>query len=182
MTNQTEATFTEEQLLLAFRYVAAELPTDEAEEFEQQMLTQQSLCEAVVQASSLSSLIASSTPQLTVQHPKVQLDVAAKTSVVKSSRKSRSLLMTVISACLCVLMLSAINRTDKGPASAVSQTSENDDAELLMSVWANEGEESVEPSLDESELLSDELDVPDWLLAAVTISSSEYFADEGAEL
>ena len=181
--NDPQMQFTDNQLLLAFRYVAGELTVDESEFFEQQLLTDQSLCEAVVEAVFLGSLVASSSAPIAATRLKLNSSCVVRPSL-EPVRRSYSYLVTGVTACLCLFMLMAIYSRSTVQPIGVSQMVQQDDAELLVSVWATEPEEAGDLALDESDLIVEELDVPDWLLAAVTIAGLEEFpaADDDMEL
>lgn len=184
--NDPQMQLTDDQRLLAFRYVAGELTADESEVFEQQMLADQSLCEAVVQAVAVGTLVASAAMDFSAAASSTKVSCVVHkpaTHLAQPIRRSYSYLATSVTGCLCLFMLMAIYSKSTMTLSQTSQVVQQDDAALLVSVWATESAEAVDLASDESDLLAEELDVPDWLLAAVSIAGQEEFpADDGMEL
>lgn len=160
----------DERLMKAFRYVANEMSADESDSFELAMLEDQALCDAVVQATTLTTALATSAgrPQTTTVRPAV---VASKAADVRSSNRSMAAIATGIAVCCCLGLLVSISQPQ--PDSEIAIYTEQEDAELLVGVWTDEAMADSVIEVEDSEIVADELDVPDWLLAAVTMSDLE---------
>ena len=86
---------------------------------------------------------------------------------------------TGIAVCCCLALLVVVSQ----PASNVNMANatgsvEQEDAELLVGVWTDEAISGAVIELEESDIVPDNLDVPDWLLAAVTISDLDGMGTE----
>ncbi|MCP4170925.1 MAG: hypothetical protein GY758_09165 [Fuerstiella sp.] len=165
MSNQ-KIKFSDEQLWQAFQYVAAELSVADTEAFEQQLLLDVALCDAVATATVLTSTVAAGGRQRGTLVP------SCVTLPQKSHPKARHRMVAVTaSACCClalVLFLSLLPGTS-GDLS-VSTAQENvADAEWLVAVWSENFADHADEESDYDDSAEQELAVPDWLVAAVTL-------------
>ncbi len=168
--NGQKIQFSDEQLWQAFRYVGAELSTVEVEAFEQQMLRDVSLCEAVAEATKLTSTVAASgLPR--------HMIVASPATLSHHANPVGRYRIVALTAALCgcltlIVVLSGFRDTSDGAIEAVAQL-DSTDAELLVAAWV---ENYSAQTVDESEFdetIQQELAVPDWMLAAVTLMDLE---------
>ena len=157
----------EENLWQAFLYVAGELSSDEAEAFEQRMLEDLRLCEAVAQATQLSCDIAATDISTASDRPNIS---KAAGETIWSSR--RNLLATFAAlCCLIVFGFVASQRNFTNESVAEGLGTQNVEAGLLVSAWAAAGDPVDDfESADETD---GDLDVPGWMLAAVSMSELE---------
>ncbi|HIE99932.1 MAG TPA: hypothetical protein EYG03_10205 [Planctomycetes bacterium] len=159
--------FSDEQLWQAFRYVGAELSTGEAEAFEQQLLRDVSLCEAVAEATMLTSTVAAS------GRPR-RMIVSSSTTLSHSAGPARQYRMVALTAALCgclalVVVSSGFRDVSDGSVDVVAQ-SDSADAELLVAAWADIFAAQTDDESEYDEFVQQELAVPDWMLAAVTLA------------
>ena len=167
----------DENLLQAFRYVASELTADESDSFELAMLEDPSLCDAVVQVTSLTTAISATASQpAKLARPTVVVNQIASE---RPARATTTAIATGIAVCCCLALLVVVSQ----PASNVNIASvtgsvEQEDAEMLVGVWTDEAISGAAVELEESDIVPDDLDVPDWLLAAVTISDLDGMGTE----
>ena len=203
--NHSELNTSEGRTWLAFQYVSGELSVDGVEAFELAMLADASLCEAVAemtavccavgQVSAITGAVGNYTAASKVATAtQVSLAVAAPAEfkVCKSGTGMMlaSLVTVVCCGILAVVVSSLPNNADR-PELAVSSLEDSGvenhsadlvAAELLVDVWANGAVVVVDHEFDESELATDDLEVPEWLLAAVAISADEQPATRETEL
>ncbi|MCP4784998.1 MAG: hypothetical protein GY903_17770 [Fuerstiella sp.] len=159
--------FSDEQLWQAFQYVGAELSTIEAEALEQQMLWDVSLCEAVAEATILTSTVAASGRP---RHSIVSSYSTISQTAGSAGRNRMVALAAALCGCLALVVVSSGFRDS--PTEVVAQA-DSTYAELLVAAWAeNSALETVEES-EYDESIQQELAVPDWLLAAVTLSDPD---------
>ena len=173
------------------------------------MLADASLCEAVAEMTAVCSAVrqlpantgavGNNTAANTVATA-TQVSLAVVTPTEVKARKSgtgmmlASLVTVVCCWILAVVVSSLPNSTDR-PELAVSSLEDSAveipaadvvAAELLVDVWANGAVVVVvvvvDHEFDESELATDDLEVPEWLLAAVAISADEQPATRETEL
>lgn len=205
--NHSELNTPEGRTWLAFQYVSGELSVDGVEAFELAMLADASLCEAVAEMTAVCSAVrqlpantgavGNNTAANTVATA-TQVSLAVVTPTEVKARKSgtgmmlASLVTVVCCGILAVVVSSLPNSTDR-PELAVSSLEDSAveipaadvvAAELLVDVWANGAVVVVvvDHEFDESELATDDLEVPEWLLAAVAISADEQPATRETEL
>jgi hypothetical protein len=160
----------DEQLWQAFRYVAAEFSVVEAEAFEQQMLQDSALCEAVAEATMLSSSVAASGRR----YGPIAPPIGTLSLNAGVSQRYRTVAFTAATCCCLalVIILSGHSDISESPTDDIVQT-DIADAELLVAAWV---ENLVGQTDDESEyddFNQQDLAVPDWMLADVTLSEIE---------
>ncbi|MDG1894727.1 MAG: hypothetical protein P8J37_07455 [Fuerstiella sp.] len=157
--------FSEQQLWQAFRYVGAELSVADAEAFEQQMLQDAALCEAVADVILLlSSVAVSGRPR----------HVGASAALSRKSQfggRSRTVAVTA-TVCCCLALVLMLPQLPGTSETTVVQT-ETADAELLLAAWAENISIQTDEDSEYDESVQHELAVPDWMLAAVTLSDIE---------
>lgn len=161
-TNETH--FTDEDFWQAFRYVAGEMSGEEQMEFEALLETRLSLCLAVAEASALTLTVAvDASSTKTVPSP-VILDRCSSTR----GRSSHRRIAAVISLASCLILAVFVGKHTV--PTLVTETTSGADAELLVAAWADgiENQEATDAFTDEEPVT--ELQVPDWMLAAVTLS------------
>ncbi len=159
--------FSDEQLWQAFQYVGAELSTAEAEALEQQMLRDVSLCEAVAEATMLtSSVAASGRPRHTI----VPTSVSSSQNAGPAGRNQVVALMAALCGCLALVVVSSgFPDVPNGLAGVVAQA-DSIDAEFLVAAWADNFAAQTDEESEYDEFVQQELAVPDWMLAAVTLA------------
>lgn len=166
---------------LAFQYVANELSEQECLQFESLLAEKQSAREALVHATQLVAGLKSIAPQ-----PAGQATVAAAQQPETTSTTRWAfwgLLTTAAAVVLLVPSLFKSTGTTDTPTIPTAQTEPStEDAEYLLSLWAESSQESnvaltsnmntetVEFS-DQQNVLADNqsLEVPDWLYTAVSL-------------
>lgn len=166
---------------LAFQYVANELSEQECLQFEALLAEKQSAREALAHATQLVAGLKSITPQSVAQET-----VAADQQPVATSTTRWAfwgLLTTAAAVALLVPSLFKSTGTTDNPTISTTQTEPStEDAEYLLSLWAESSQESnvaltsnmntetVEYS-DQQNVLADNqsLEVPDWLYTAVSL-------------
>ncbi len=157
--------FQDEQLWQAFRYVAAELSVADAEAFEQQMLQDSALCEAVAEATLLLSSVAAS------ERPSQIMPALSATQSQQFRAASRYRTVAVTAAACCclalVLVLSQLPDTSTTASGVIAQADPTD-AELLLAAWAEDIALQTAQESEYDDSVQQELAVPDWMLAAVT--------------
>jgi anti-sigma-K factor RskA len=157
--------FRDEQLWQAFRYVAAELSVTDAEAFEQQMLQDAALCEAVAAATMLLSNVAASGRQSRTMPP----SSATLSRPPGFAGRFRTVAVTAATCCCLalVLLLSRFPDTSTETIGLVAQAAATD-AELLVAAWAEDFELQADEESEYDDSVQQELAVPDWMLAAMT--------------
>ncbi len=166
-----QQTYSDEQFWQAFQFVAGELSADQSELFELQMLDSPAMCEAVAEAVRLTSAVAADSGKSTaVLSPTM---VRCQAAVPRRSTSGKSAIAMVATVCCCLLLLLVVS-TDSGSEPSVAATDKATvEAELLVSAWAAGFVDDVEDDVNLAETATHELDVPDWMLAAVTLSDDE---------
>jgi hypothetical protein len=166
---------------LAFQYVANELSEQECLQFEALLAEKQSAREALAHATQLVAGLKSITPQSVAQ----ETVAAAQQPVATSTTRWAfwGLLTTAAAVVLLVPSLFKSTGTTDTPTIPTAQTEPStEDAEYLLSLWAESSQESnvaltsnmntetVEFS-DQQNVLADNqsLEVPDWLYTAVSL-------------
>ena len=162
----------DEQFWQAFQYVAGELSAIESEVFEQRMLEDVSLCEAVTEAALLTSSVAAARrPQ---QKPVVPVSVPYQ----QSDRSYRATAVIAVVCCCVLVAMVAANfsqfRVGSGEETLAAVPSE---AELLVNAWVESSSEDASPEAEGVELRPQDLDVPDWMLTAVSLADLDHSAD-----
>lgn len=175
--NEEQRQFSEDEHWLAFRYVAGELSVTEAEAFELQMLDDPRLCDAVVEAGMLTTTIASTEKQ----SPTVS--VAAVRQEQRSSPRPQTAIASIVAVCCClvVVVLTARLATTPdvgGESVASSGSADAGDVEVLVDVWADGISDDAEIESLETDVLSQDLEVPGWLMAAVSLDAGESSGSE----
>ncbi|MEZ6130126.1 MAG: hypothetical protein R3C59_15685 [Planctomycetaceae bacterium] len=171
--NNDQQILTDDSLWHAFRYVAAELSDAEAESFEQQLLNDAELCEAVIEVTRLTSAVASGSSLLPVKPVTLVAStppVALPSANGSPSRVGRTVAV-VAALCCCVIFVtrtSSVSNPEPSDVIAVDGHSFDSDAELLVSVWAAGELHEDDMETDGTDLLNHDLDVPEWLLTALS--------------
>lgn len=171
--------FSEPQLWRAFQFVAGELSESEQEAFEADLRFDETLCAAVAEATKLSLVLAQSK---SVAVPSDQLAVspslATHRAPAATSHSRGQFTLAVVAIACCWLLMLVAQRSDSvdGEPILVGAVEEAPETEMIVTAWADSGESPDE--ITESETLERELDVPDWMLAAVELSVIE---DSGSE-
>ena len=160
----------DEQLWQAFRYVGAELSTGEAEAFEQQMLGDVSLCEAVAEATTLTLTVAASTQP---RHLVVPLSATLSQNAGPVGRYRIVALTAAMCGCLALIVALSGFRHRTDDSADVDAQADATDAELLVAAWADNVGAQTDDEADYDDSIRRELAVPDWMLAAVTLSDLE---------
>ncbi len=166
---------------LAFQYVANELSEQECLQFESLLAEKQSAREALAHATQLVAGLKSIAPQSVTQ----ETVASAQQPVATFSTRWAfwGLLTTAAAVVLLVPSLFKSTGTTDTPTTSTAQTEPStEDAEYLLSLWAESSQESnvaltsnmntetVEFS-DQQNVLADNqsLEVPDWLYTAVSL-------------
>ncbi len=178
-----EATSRNDLDWLAFCYVTGELSAVEATAFEERLTTDDGACEAVARATELNLTIAAVMTRSSGGSPEFDTELIA---VVGEPPVLRSVDVTILpsrwtSAALTFIAASAIAATMiVAVGSSVltgHKVAKRDGTDRLVAAWA-QGEAVRNQADDDSDALDrddDDLDPPDWMLAAVT-------SEEQAEL
>lgn len=168
--------FTEQQLWDAFRYISGDCSSEESIVFESRLAEDPVLRECVVEAVQLSAAL--------VGEPMPAVPVVQS----RRSKKSRfQFVATAVVGLVCGVLLMVVWKTPAANEVVQKLNASDDielaDAELMLSFWSSEreeaapdGGESVASVDDDLELVA-ELDVPDWLVAAVTLSEMNEFPE-----
>lgn len=147
----------------AFCYLQGEMSADEAEQFEQQMLNDADLCAAVAETSLLTSAV-SAVPPATIT-PALST-AGRKTS---SGRRVTASLAVAAAVCCCAAATLYLSVDRSSGTASSSVTGRISDADFLVTAWADSMESESEPETGSPETTDDEeLNVPDWMLAAVS--------------
>ncbi|MEZ6124617.1 MAG: hypothetical protein R3C49_15770 [Planctomycetaceae bacterium] len=176
MTMETD-TSSEDRLWRAFRYVAGELSADECEAFELEMLNDSHLCEAVVQATTLCLSIADS-PAASRSSSNSGVVVLPMRSPV-SSGLGRRMVAVAAALCACLLVVGWLSRSESTRMPAETVASGSEDAELLVNVWADEFARDSSGEYEVADPVVVELDVPEWMLTALTEPAGDRSATDG---
>ena len=172
--NKEQKQFSEDDHWLAFRYVSGELSAADAEAFELQMLDDPRLCDAVVEAGLLVTTIASTEKQPAAAREKQRVSPRPQTAIA-----------SFVAVCCCLLVVSLAARLattrDSGSESVASSGSaEVENVEVLVDVWIDGISDDAEMESIEADLLSQDLEVPGWLMAAVSLDVGEPSASDRA--
>ena len=152
-----KSTVSEEQLFQAFQYVAGELSASEADCFEQRLQVEPLLFEAVAEATILTSAV------LTSKARQTHVTCSGQSTPVRSISRS----IAAVVAMACCLVLTVLLSSSHEPETAATNV---EDAELLVSTWADSFAEQAEYESEVEDQADQNLDVPDWMLAALTLS------------
>ena len=165
-------TSSETQLWEAFQYVSGDLTVEESEQFELRMADDADLCDAVAEA----TLLTLSVAELPAGSESISLQAAAtQEQVPQQSRSAHRAIATIVSLTCCLALGVFLLRSPSAPSPASSteatvadQTTDN--AEDLVNAWAD----SFADEESETEVaVADELEVPDWMFAAMTLPELE---------
>lgn len=169
----TQQSFTEEQLWQAFRYVSAEMSPEEAESFEDRMLANTDVCEAVAEATRLTGIIAVSDIKPDASLVCLAEDVSATRPWWSSVAASTAVCCCLMLIGLMTLRLQTVDESPSGHETVMESADGLADAELLVNAWVDSV--SAEDVLDSDtvESVQADLDVPEWMIAAVTLSDIE---------
>ncbi|GAB5440735.1 MAG: hypothetical protein Fues2KO_10840 [Fuerstiella sp.] len=184
-------------MLTAFRYVAGELKRSESDRFEQQMETDVTLCDAVIQATEISLAVA---PVAPVEFVQPAANGLAETTTVRSDvsvqhvrpkaiapavgRSSRLTAVCLSMACCLLVVVGVMLIQTPNPSEMLAgssgssgtllddaQQQASDQAELILTAWADSfAADAVE---EFSETTNSELAVPEWMFAAVDLGEGE---------
>lgn len=172
----THKTTTEQDLdWLAFCYVTSELSAADLAAFEERLLVDEAACEAVARVMETNlvvaaALVQSSGVKVESCEPPTLRQVGAAES---PSRWTGTALTCLAAAAIAATMVIAVGSS----ALNGSKVAKRDGTDRLVAAWA-QGESVRNQADDDSDALdqsNDDLDPPDWMLAAVT-------AEEQAEL
>lgn len=161
----------EDQFSSAFQYVAGELSAAENEAFEQRLLLDSGLCEAVAEAVLVTSAVAA------VRNPQGRILVNRSAGDQQERVRWRRVMAVSAAVCLCAVVALTMPVRPVAP-DLTADAGRASDEELLVLAWAESLAPESQRETDVDELLQTELDVPEWLLAAVSLS--EYPATENA--
>ena len=147
----------------AFRYIAGELSSDEAEAFEVRLADDQAAREAVAASVQVTQAVAS-----------ISNDIAAADETADQQRgRNRWAAVAIVASAVCLLMASSVLFTQPDSQPGLSQSDAR--ADQIVDAWANAGDPTI-PLLDdigvngleESDDVEPEFTVPEWMLAAVS--------------
>ena len=160
MTESSKAS--EEQLWQAFQFVSGELSVDETKRFEERLESDPFLCDAVVEATLLTSSV------LHCQPEESATQVIHSHSRGRAHNFSRSIAAVVALACCLILAVVLSNMPE-----AETETVQADviDAEVLVTTWADSFAADIEDIPEIDEQTDQDLDVPDWMLAGLTLNA-----------
>lgn len=160
---------------LAFQYVAGELPNAEAAAFEVLLLNDLDACDAVIRAMQLAETVdAALQPAWTVP----EVTVAPVASKLDSTRWARRVLRLGVAA--VALVATAMI----GKWGLVRQSSELTQNAELARLWTESSAISIAPVSDDAETVMPEagvttdLQVPDWMIAALAARADEDHASD----
>lgn len=173
MTETNLVDFADEQLWQAFLYTQGELSAADEECFEQQLLTDIRLCELVVAVQSLMEESNSqSKMSMRVVRSELHIQDTEFHSQIRPANRSRRTLATLITLACCLMVSFFASRgTFMTPVDSVAAPEE-----LLVNLWTGEGTwdripDSTSEFSDDVEYVDAPLEVPDWMLAGLTIES-----------
>ena len=155
----------DEQFWQACLYVMGELSETEREQFEDRLAADVKLCDYVVEATQLMACAQTVDPVLSQQI------MPATASAQQSTQIGRSLAsFAALAACLALLFV--VTRPVNPPAAA------DPDAGVLVDAWLDNGLDFESADETENEVLTPEIDVPDWMIAGVSLAELEL--DDGS--
>lgn len=164
----SETTAQNELAWLAGCYVAGELSVGETAAFEIRLETDVAACSAVARAMELNLAIAAAFDQetsLPVARPMHETAAPARWSGVALSALAASAVVAAVAVASIALM---IGRSD----STTNEIARKDGAERIVAAWAS-GEAARNDADEDDDVLDatddDDLDPPDWMLAALTV-------------
>lgn len=160
--------FSDQYLWEAFCYVAGELSTSEEECFELRMLEDGMLCQAVQYVVRQTTTIAAA--QGGASQRVARVSVAANVSAPAVARSSKVFAGLVAAAC-CLLLAVLTASVELSPPQDEQLAENAHQAELLVSFWTNESRLDDASDPESVDLLNQEIDVPEWLYAAVALPS-----------
>lgn len=152
----------------AFRYVTGELVEAEDVAFEARLENDAVACEAVCEVTKIVYAV-SAVPNARSTKPVV------KATVLRPAANSgRSLAATIASIACCLLLLIMLGRQsqDVSEVASMSETGSSD-AELLLAAWIDSRGPLVEDERGHEDSVAEDLDVPEWMLAGLTLSDVE---------
>ncbi len=151
----------EEQLWQAFQFVAGELSPDDAKRFEERLESEPLLCEAVAEATLLTSTLLKCQPEETLNQ------VPDATEPVRDYSRS---IATVVTLACCLIVAVVLSNMPESE----TQTAQTDvaDAEVLVTTWADSFAAEVDDIPEIDEQTDHDLDVPDWMLAGLTLNDA----------
>ena len=159
--NEPSTEITDEQHWQAFRYAQDEMSVNERESFEEQMLLDANLCAATADACLLRSAVLSADDVPSVKsHP-----------TPAAARSGQRLAAVATAVCTCAGLLLTLQFTR--PSTDSTASAADNDAELLVGMWAAEFADDEEPLDDVDDNTDVGLDVPDWMFAGVETESAD---------
>ena len=172
-----EATSRHDLDWLAFCYVTGELSAADVIAFEERLATDEGGCEAVARAMELNlavSVVMSDSPRSSGGSPELQSIVGAgeppALRVLPSRRTSAALTLIAASAIAAAMVVAVGSSVLNG-----NKIAKRDGTDRLVAAWT-QGEAARNEVDDDNDALDvddDDLDPPDWMLAAVTAEEQE---------
>ena len=165
--SNSDNNFSEEQLWQAFRFVSGELSEAEERVFEEDLAANGTMCEAIAEATKLAWLVSDSSIS---SAPSVMI---AERSVPRSHSRSRgaaAIVTSTVAAC-CLLIGALVSNQQVSKDNTPLTSAVSPETELIVGAWVDNADESVDELSDEEPV--EELDVPDWMLAAVELGALE---------
>jgi len=159
--NEPSTEITDEQHWQAFRYTQEEMSAQEREAFEEQMLLDANLCAATADACLLRSTILAAD------------DVPSVTSQSQPAAGRSGLRLTAVATAVCTCAGLLLTLQFRVPATDSAPATTDNDAELLVGMWADEFADDEEPLDDVGESNDVDLDIPDWMFAGVQAESAD---------
>lgn len=155
----------DEQFWQACLYVMGELSEAQQEQFEDQLACDPKLCDCVIEATQLMACAQTVDPVLSRQLLPQSAPAEAGTRIGRSLASAAAL-----AACLALLFV--VTRPVTPPATA------DPDAEVLVDAWLSNGLEFESTEATEDEEFTPEIDVPEWIIAGVSLAELEL--DDGS--
>ncbi len=173
--NVKDTSFTESQFWQAFEYVAGDLSPEDSEAFELRLLDDVPLCEAVAAAVQMTSGIAACKVPSALSTNATGLPAVRRLENRSSQTApaSRAIAAMIATSCCCLLLAFVLSTTHLKPGQTMAGNLQDaDDAEWLVSAWAAGKTDEPMWETDEREY-EQELDVPEWMLAAVSLPDAD---------
>lgn len=166
----------EDEQWLAFRYVAGELSDAETEAFELQMLDDQRLCDAIVDATLLTTAIAA-------ERTAVGVKVLPVAATVSPSTGGRRAVVAIVTTCCCMAVVVLASQYAGLPQNTNAFAAVvRSEAEILVDAWAEGFDEDtlVEPL--PADIGEADLEIPGWLMAAVSLDGADATTDGASSI
>ena len=152
--------YNEKQFWQACRYVMGELSDAEFEQFEDQLAVDIRLCDDVIEATRLMACAQTVDPVLSRQL------MPAVVHVPQSSNLSRTL-ASIAALAACVVLLFVATLTSPPPVA-------DPNAEVLVDAWLENALDNEPAEVLDNDEYAPELDVPDWMIAGVSLAELEF--------